>query len=67
VGSRVTPNGFAPKETVLAKLKVGADGQLNVPVTIPDDLGGLHSGSTEGLGGFGKPTGGRQCDMVGSP
>jgi hypothetical protein len=43
VGSRVTPNGFSPKETVLAKLKVGADGQLNVPVTIPDDLGGLHS------------------------
>lgn len=42
-GSRVTDSGFSAKETELAKLTVGADGQLNVPVTIPDDLGGRHT------------------------
>jgi hypothetical protein len=43
VGSRVTLSGFAPKETHLAELNVTADGRLEVPVTIPDDLGGLHA------------------------
>jgi len=43
VGSRVTGAGFAPKETELGKATVGADGQLSAPVTIPDDLGGLHT------------------------
>jgi hypothetical protein len=42
-GSRVSGNGFAPKETELKKLRVGADGQLDVPLDIPDDLGGLHT------------------------
>ena len=42
-GSRVSGNGFAPKETELTKLRVGADGQLDVPLDIPDDLGGLHT------------------------
>ena len=42
-GSRVSGNGFAPKETELKKLHVGADGQLDVPLDIPDDLGGLHT------------------------
>lgn len=42
-GSRVTDAGFAAKEKELATLTVGADGQLNVPVTIPDDLGGRHT------------------------
>jgi hypothetical protein len=42
-GSRVTESGFAPKETELAKLNVGTDGTLNIPVTIPDDLGGRHT------------------------
>jgi hypothetical protein len=39
----VSGNGFAPKETELKKLRVGADGQLDVPLDIPDDLGGLHT------------------------
>jgi hypothetical protein len=42
-GSRVSGNGFAPKETELRKLTVGADGRLDVPLAIPDDLGGRHS------------------------
>jgi hypothetical protein len=42
-GSRVSGNGFAPKEVELAKLTIGADGRLDMPVTIPDDLGGRHS------------------------
>jgi hypothetical protein len=42
-GSRVTDSGFAAKETELAQLKAGADGRLDIPVTIPDDLGGRHS------------------------
>ena len=42
-GSRVSGNGFAPKETELKKLRVGVDGQLDVPLDIPDDLGGLHT------------------------
>ena len=42
-GSRVSGNGFAPKETELTKLTVGADGRLDTSLTIPDDLGGLHT------------------------
>jgi hypothetical protein len=42
-GSRVTDAGFSAKEKELATLTVGADGQLNIPVTIPDDLGGRHT------------------------
>jgi len=42
-GSRVSGNGFAPQERELAKLAVGADGRLEIPVTIPDDLGGMHT------------------------
>jgi hypothetical protein len=42
-GSRVSGNGFAPKEVELGKLTVGADGRLDTSVTIPDDLGGLHA------------------------
>ena len=42
-GSRVSGNGFAPKETELTKLKVGADGRLDARLDIPDDLGGLHT------------------------
>jgi hypothetical protein len=41
-GSRVSGNGFAPKETELRKLVVGADGRLDVSLAIPDDLGGRH-------------------------
>jgi hypothetical protein len=42
-GSRVSGNGFAPKENELAKFVVGADGRLNAPLTIPEDLGGMHT------------------------
>ena len=42
-GSRVSGNGFAPKESELTKLTVGANGRLDTALTIPDDLGGLHT------------------------
>ena len=42
-GSRVSGNGFAPKEVEIRKLTVGADGRLDTSVTIPNDLGGLHT------------------------
>ncbi len=43
VGSRVSGNGFAPKEQPLATLSVTADGRIEAPIVIPEDLGGLHS------------------------
>ena len=42
VGSRVTASGFEPEENVIARIKVGSDGRIDLPVTIPNDLGGLH-------------------------
>ncbi len=42
-GSRVTDEGFAPKDNAFATVKVGDDGRLDMPITIPDDLGGLHT------------------------
>ncbi len=42
VGSRVSGNGFEPQDKEFGAVKVGADGRINLPVTIPDDLGGLH-------------------------
>jgi hypothetical protein len=42
-GSRVSGNGFAPKETELSTLTVGAGGRLDASIAIPDDLGGLHT------------------------
>ena len=42
VGSRVSGNGFEPDEKEFGSVKVGADGRIDLPVTIPDDLGGLH-------------------------
>jgi hypothetical protein len=42
VGSRVSGNGFEPQEMEFGSVKAGADGRIEVPVTIPDDLGGLH-------------------------
>jgi hypothetical protein len=43
VGNRVGGEGFTPQDNVLGQVMVGRDGTLDVPVTIPDDLGGLHS------------------------
>ena len=42
VGSRVSGNGFEPQEKEFGSVKVGSDGRLDAPITIPDDLGGLH-------------------------
>jgi len=41
-GSRVSGNGFEPRESVIAEVKVGSNGQIEFPVIIPEDLGGLH-------------------------
>ena len=42
VGSRVSGNGFAPQEKPIAKVRVGSDGKIEFPLTIPLDLGGQH-------------------------
>ena len=42
VGSRVSGNGFGPRENSIAKVKVGSDGKIDFPLTIPEDLGGEH-------------------------
>jgi len=42
-GSRVTDEGFTPKETALPAVAAGDDGTLSAPITVPDDLGGLHT------------------------
>ena len=42
VGSRVSGNGFEPQEKEFGTVKVGADGRIESPITVPDDLGGLH-------------------------
>jgi hypothetical protein len=43
VGSRVSGNGFSKHENVIAKVKVGDDGKIEFPLTIPEDLGGEHA------------------------
>jgi hypothetical protein len=43
VGSRVSGEGFAPDERSIGQVTVGRDGRIDAPVTIPDDLGGLHT------------------------
>ena len=43
VGSRVSGEGYGPSERSLGTLTVGGDGRINSPVTVPDDLGGLHA------------------------
>ena len=42
VGSRVSGNGFEPQEKEFGSVKVGSDGRIESPLTVPDDLGGLH-------------------------
>jgi hypothetical protein len=42
VGSRVSGLGFEPQEKVIAQVKVGSDGKIEWPLTVPEDLGGLH-------------------------
>jgi hypothetical protein len=42
VGSRVSGEGFAPDTRKIGRAVVGPAGRLDVPVTIPDDVGGRH-------------------------
>ena len=42
-GSRVSGNGFAMEDRPLGEITVGPNGRIEWPVTIPDDLGGLHA------------------------
>ena len=42
VGSRVSGNGFEPQEMEFGSVTAGSDGRIESPITIPEDLGGLH-------------------------
>ena len=42
-GNRVSGGGFASQDNEITKLTVGSDGHLDVPLVVPDDLGGLHA------------------------
>jgi hypothetical protein len=41
-GNRVSGGGFAPTERDIMQVTVGPDGRIDVPIVVPDDLGGLH-------------------------
>src|SRR5262245_29062199 len=41
-GSRVSGNGFEPREKVIGEVKDGSNGQIEFPVVIPEDLGDVH-------------------------
>ncbi len=43
VGNRVSGQGFESQDKPAGQVTVTADGHVDVPFTIPDDLGGLHS------------------------
>jgi hypothetical protein len=43
VGSRVSGEGFTPKESIVGEVKAASDGRVESSFTIPDDLGGLHT------------------------
>jgi hypothetical protein len=42
-GNRVSGGGFAAQEKEITKLTVGGDGRIDIPLIVPDDLGGLHA------------------------
>jgi hypothetical protein len=42
VGSRVSADGFAPQENEIGNVKADANGRIELTLTIPDDVGGLH-------------------------
>jgi len=42
VGSRVTDAGFSPQENEIGEVSVDANGRIDRPLTIPEDVGGLH-------------------------
>jgi len=41
-GSRVSGAGFDAEEKALGQVQVGSDGKFSLPMTIPEDLGGMH-------------------------
>jgi hypothetical protein len=41
-GNRVTPSGWSLQDTPLFTLPASADGTLESPIEVPDDLGGWH-------------------------
>ena len=43
VGSRVSGDGFTPKESVIGEIKAGSDGRVESSLMVPEDLGGLHT------------------------
>jgi hypothetical protein len=43
VGNRVSGNGFAAQENEIARVTTSVDGRVELPLRIPDDLGGLHT------------------------
>src|SRR5262245_5702033 len=43
VGSRVSGDGFTPKESVIGDVKATSDGRVETSITVPEDLGGLHT------------------------
>ncbi len=42
VGSRVSGLGFESQDKPIGQVRVGSDGRFESPLTIPEDLGGLH-------------------------
>jgi hypothetical protein len=42
LGNRVEAAGFKPDQVTLGTARVGPDGTLRYPFTVPDDLGGAH-------------------------
>jgi hypothetical protein len=42
IGSRVSGDGFEPKDDDIGQIRSDATGRVDATVTIPDDLGGLH-------------------------
>ncbi len=41
-GSRVSGSGFDAEEKALGQVQVGSDGKFSLPMTVPEDLGGMH-------------------------
>jgi hypothetical protein len=41
-GSRVSGEGYGPQDNSIGTVTVGRDGRIDAPVTVPDDLGGMH-------------------------
>jgi hypothetical protein len=42
IGSRVSGDGFTTQENAIGEVAASADGRIEWPLTIPEDLGGLH-------------------------